>query len=245
MKNTVLLSIVMAFAAATSQAIDFGFNAGLSSGFASSDGNSLATGSLLRFGAFTISDADVAAHANDLAYLNANFVQVAASYIGHGNPAGGSGESDPINAGLFNCTQSAVDTTASGLDIAGLQIVYWAFNAADFASATEHGIFTTSAAAWTIIGGTGDGLDFLSLYTDIADLTVTKTGLMLDPFTKVLVGSFGPSVQALGGGLNFTLAEIPEPAAVAALMGGGVLLVGIWRRRGNGGAGRGEQRRFV
>ncbi|WP_043589034.1 hypothetical protein [Geminisphaera colitermitum] len=216
----------------TLHAINFTFNAALSSGLASSDGIDLPTGMLLRFGVFDLADEQITANASNLAYLDAHFQEINRADIGDGNPVGGASPDDPINAGLFSSALRDIDTTPVGQNIAGQRLFYWVFNSTTFSTATEHGIF--SSTDWLIPSGTGDPFDFGVVYTDIADLTTNQTGQALAASARVIIGAFGPGVNPQGGGINFTLspiAPIPEPATCIALFATIALALAIRERR--------------
>lgn len=233
MKKTILITILAISTVLPLGAVNFVFSAAGASAIAAADDTPLPTGSLLRLGVFDISNAEITANANDLAYLNTHFIEITDGYIGQGDPWG-VGEMDPQNNGLFLIGLQSVDTTLGGLNIAGMQVVYWVFNAADFASATEHGIFTSSLSSWTIPSGDGSGADYFSVSTDISALTENYEGLTLATTAQILVGGgLGTTINPDLGGKNFTLAtlQIPEPSTYAALLGLAAAAFLIIRRR--------------
>lgn len=234
MKTSALLALLI-LVVVPLHAVNFTFNAAQNSGFATSDGIDLPIGSFLRFGVFGLSDAQIAENAGNFAYLDAHFTQLTTAVIGLGNPVGGAGDNDPINAGLFSRSLTDINTTSTGFDVAGGLLVYWVFDAPSAETATQHGIF--SSTTWLIPPGIGDSFDFGVVYTDIADLTMDGAGQVLAGTARVLIGGFGPGLNEAGGGLDFTLATIPEPSAYAWITGlAGVLAVLSTRpvRRGSG-----------
>ncbi len=231
MKNTLLLSSLVVATASTASAVNFSVNAAVNSGFALSDGTDLPVGSLVLFGAFSISDSQITANSGSLSFLNSNFIQIGSAVIGQGNPAEGAGPSDPVNAGLFYGDAFNVNTTASGLNVSGLKLYYWVFNSSSVGSATQHGIFSSTLSSWTIPSGDGGGLDLAVINTDIADLTVGQEGNELAGTAKILIGGFGSGINQAGGGRDFTLAAIPEPSAAVALAGAAILGFAATRRR--------------
>lgn len=234
-KLSLIAALLLASTGAV-KAVNFTFDAAVSSGFALQDGTDLAPGSLLRFGTFSLSDVQIAANANDYSVLNAAFTEIATAIIGQGDPGGFGSNSDTRNAGLFNADASGIDTSASGRNIAGLQLYYWVFNAATANAATQHGIF--SSTLWIIPDG--NGFSNLALDTDIVDLTTGQSGATLAGSAVIPIGSFGPGVNTTGyaangntGAVEFNLAliAIPEPAQIAGLFGVLALLGAFVRRR--------------
>lgn len=207
----------------TARAVNFTFGAVISSGFSFANGTDLDPGSLVRIGTFSLTNSQIVANANNLTLLNSSFREITFATIGEGDPAGFGSVSDPGNAGLFVHSLGDVDTTASGLNIAGLQLYYWVFNAPSLGAATQQGIF--SSTTWIIPSGSGTFSDSAALDTDIIDLTTGQDGLTLALNAQILVGYFGPGVNitgsAFGGGTDFDLAPIavPQPAHTSALIG--------------------------
>lgn len=233
MKPSLRLLTALLAGATSAFAVDFTTGAALNSGFALSDGTDLSTGSLIRFGTFSISNELISANSSSIAFLNDNFVQLGVATIGQGNPAGGAGANDPVNNGLFNGNLSSINTTASGLNVAGSQLYYWVFNTPTAFAATQHGVF--SSTLWQIPSGDGGGLDLASINTDIADLTLNQAGEALATSARIVIGGFGPGSNATGAGRDFTLVEIgapiPEPSTAVALVGVASLGFAALRRR--------------
>ncbi len=227
----IIFGIAALIAASPAFAVRFNSGAAVNSGFSLSNGTDLATGNLVRIGVFTVSDSTVTSNATSFSFLNSNFVQIGTSYIGQGNPAAGSSETDPANNGLFNSSILSVNTTASGLNIVGSQVSYWVFNAVTASSATQCGIFSSSLSSWTVTSGDGSGLDLSAITTDISDLTNSGAGVSLAGTAKILVGSLGSGTNVSGGGKDFMLSAIPEPSSYAALFGVAALGACLLRRR--------------
>ena len=233
-KLSLIAALLLASTGAV-KAVNFTFNAAVSSGFALQDGTDLAVGSLLRFGTFS-PDVQIAANANNYAVLNAAFTEIATATIGQGDPGVFGSASDTGNAGLFIADASAIDTSVTGLNIAGLHLYYWVFNAATADAATQQGIF--SSTLWIIPDG--NVFQNLPLDTDIVDLTTGQGGATLAGSAVIPIGSFGPGVNTTGyaangntGAVEFNLAliAIPEPAQIAGLFGVLALLGAFVRRR--------------
>jgi hypothetical protein len=213
------------------RAVDITAGAAVNSGFGIENGTDLPTGSLVRLGVFTISDSLISSNSGSYSYLNANFIELGVSYIGEGNPTGAASEMDAANAGLFNKAIYSINTTNSGLNVAGLTLSYWVFDAVSSTEATQHGIFSSTLTSWILPSGDGGGLDLSVINTDISDLTTSGQGVALAGSAKVLVGGFGPGMNTSGGGVNFTLTAVPEPATYAALFGLAAIGFCVWRKR--------------
>ena len=228
MNSKIFISTLLALIPASIHAANISFGAAMSSGFALSDGTDLATGSLIRFGTFSLTSAQITTNAGNLSLLESSFTELTSAVIGEGNPALGTSDNDPVNSGLFNHALNGIDTTPSGLNIAGKSLYYWVYNAPTVVDSTQHGIFSSSL--WTI--PSGGVLDFgTSLDTDIVNLTTNDEGLLLDPSAIVAVGSFGGGTNVTGGGVEFNLAPIPEPSTAVLIAGTLGLGLALGRRR--------------
>lgn len=229
MKHRLLLLTLFLVSLRALWAVDISFGAAISSGFATNNGADLSTGSLVLVGTFNLTPSEIAAAGNNLSLLNSKWTQIGSAFIGDGDPAVAGSNSDPANAGLFIGNAPLINTSASGLNIAGSTLYYWVFNAPTMGAATQHGIF--GSTTWTIPSGTGTFSD-LALDTDLNYLTAagpTLAGTALLP-----VGDFGPGVNATAGGPDFRLANItaiPEPAETAVVAALGALALVFHRRR--------------
>ncbi|HEX2655788.1 MAG TPA: hypothetical protein VHN11_19355 [Xanthobacteraceae bacterium] len=228
MNRRLVLAFSLLLPLCVARAFQLTTGASVQSGFANFNGTDLATGSLVRIGTFDLTPAQITADASNLALLNLHWIELGTAVIGDGNPSGAAGgASDPANAGLFSHSYSGVNTTATGMNVAGSMLYYWVFNAPSTGSATQHGIFSSSL--WTIPSGDGSVTDFSLLNTDINDLT--NAGASLAGTAVLPVGFFGPGTNATGGGGDFRLTPIPEVADGALLAAACSLVFAAIRRR--------------
>lgn len=203
----------------------------------------LEVGSLVRLGTFKIggipmTPAQIQANAQNVAFLNSNFVQVATARIGD-NTAGVLGPS-PLAAHFSSA--ASVNTGGTGtnpLNVAGDQMYLWAFSSGDnssigssVSSVEQHGIFYVDKANNPLWAFPTDGQTEASVNIDLTDLTDTN-GTSLVTGAAALVGTFGsiPSSTAVTVGSTapmFVLTVVPEPSSLI-LLGFGML--GLTQRR--------------
>jgi hypothetical protein len=159
--------------------------------------------------------------------LNSAWIPLATVHIGDGNPAGGTGSTDPVNAGLFSGSVAAVNTTGFSADAT---LYYWVYNAPTAAAATQQGLF--SSTTWTFPSGNGGGTDTSTLDTDLNYLTAGGAGSSFNSSTGLIpIGSVGLGTNVTGGGMDFQLVAIPEPAETVVIAAVGALALALYRRR--------------
>ena len=192
------------------------------SGFTLADGATALSSGRVRFGIFVVSDSLVISNKSDLAYLNANFREVA-SYSGAFNGfdlpgffeqnltyAGGSTLYPSVVGTQYDLSSASLSNVAN--DIAGSKIYMWALDNAVVANATQQAIFFDNANVWT----------------DSDTVGVTDSYFSTENVTA-LIGSLGTGANIGAGGPSHSLAAIPEPSrAILGLAGLGAL---FFRRR--------------
>lgn len=169
----------------------------------------LAVGSLIRYGTLTV-QGDVA-----------SFVEFATTTI---NNTGGAST-------VFGFHRNTVDvvTPAVADSIKGKQIAMWVYNSPLAATATEHGLFTSSE--WTLpVGFTsaGDVTFLLRVGGNSAAVPATPGVAVTALLGTSTIGPITLASVANNNGNTYRLAAIPEPS-VTMLMAG--LLVPFMRRR--------------
>jgi hypothetical protein len=226
MKKAMFIMAALVSSLATSNAATLvGDNT--SNGLTLSDGVTAMSTGTLRFGYFTISDAAILANANNVSFLDSNFVSVV-DYSGAintfstdgffandtlGSSAVYAGGSTVYDGVVFD--GSAGSTTNVLGDIAGNNIYLWALNDTVFGNATQHGIYGTTFT-WTdsdVVGGTDS-------FFDMASANITA-----------IVGGEANGADIGAGAPSHTLANIgvvPEPSRALLLLGG---LLGMFFRR--------------
>ena len=190
MKNKTISILASLFiVAASNAAVTVSIIANTGSGlYQDKLGSNLSDGSLLKYGFF-----DESSYSSLGAAAQSNFASVDALFTQVEEVFASDGEYLSLSNSFSGLTQ-------------GNKFYTWVFNAADGASATEWGIFSSSNSLW-------------SVPADIGVATLTTS--VID---NLVVG--GTS------GSNYTLAAVPEPSAYAVLAG--VLSLGyatVRRRR--------------
>jgi hypothetical protein len=242
MKQFALLTLTAAALAASSRAATIDWAAGIDNGVSLANGTDLpsSSGSLVRLGYFRdsstglqLTDAQIVALSGTPSLLNSYFVEAATGTIGSGFT--------PAIDGHFSLS-STVDTSSSGLNLAGLQMYVWILNAATLTAATQQGIYY-----WSITDTTTNpdstplapGLRWSfpsqdpvpgSTTIDLTDLTAGDSTLASG--ARIVVGSFGTGTSEASGAPNFDLAIIvPEPSTATLIAMGGAFI--LRRRRQN------------
>lgn len=224
MKKTILFAAVIGLSLAQAPAATI-VTGDTTNGFVDS-ANTQVAGGAVRYGTWA-SGFDFASNANDLAALDAAFIEVV-SYTGPFNAFGVTGVFDKNNLGAnldydpgatFEGTPydlSAGTTADVGGDIAGELVYAWILNNAVTASATEHAVIS-SGQTWT----DGD----TPANNDTSYSWATTDGAGVTAHIGTLLG--GPNI---GGAANaHQLAQVPEPSrAVLGFLGLGAL---FFRRR--------------
>lgn len=224
MKKTFLaLSFLAASLSSVSAATLIADN--VSSGLTRADGTTALANGRVRFGTFVVSNLDITANANNLAYLDANFREVV-NYSGAissfatdgffdnstlGTSANYAGGSTTYGGTTYDLSSGATNNVAN--DIAGSNIYMWVLNNAALASATEQAIFA-STYAWTD--------------TDVAPSNDSSFDMTPSALTA-LVGQVGTGADIGAGAASHRLSAIgavPEPSrALLVLLGiGGLFL---------------------
>lgn len=218
-KTFLILSLLTASLSSVSAATLIADN--YSSGIVKTDNTALATGRI-RFGIFTVTNAEVSANANDVTYLNNNFREVvnysgAISAFGlngffDGDTLGGSktyaggttkydntGATVAIGGTTYDLSGSGSTANVAN-DIAGSNIYMWVLDNAVIGSATQHGIFVNNANVWTDT----DTVPVNDSFFDMAASNITA-----------LVGTVngGPDIGAEASSHKLaTIGAIPEPS---------------------------------
>lgn len=148
---------------------------------------------------------------------------------------------DLIDGGAFSVfdgvvagfTVNSLNTTATGLDIAGDQLALKIYQTST--PTGDFSLFSYDKAVnpeWAVKSGDGTTLDFNSNTIDIGDLT-TSGGTALDTVNSTVVDAVLGSTPNGGGlpGPNFVLGTVPEPSSFAMIAGIAVLGVTAVRRR--------------
>lgn len=171
-------------------------------GVSAASGSELEMGNYVRVGHFTVSDSDLKAHASDLDYLNANFVDFGSARIGDAFNVPGHFDRSISNAG------------SDGLGLAHQQIHFWILRSGNtsslaqaLATAFEHGVFYADKALvpdWQFPAGS-DIPNVTSV--DLTDLT-TADDSVLSAAARVLIGSFPKGKSRSTGAANFGLAPV-------------------------------------
>lgn len=227
MKRLFFLSLFSALAV-SANAATIVWSGAVDNGFAIAGGASLLpVNSLVRLGYFNIDDSLIQANAFNIAYLNANFVQLDFDRIGGTEVVGLPG---------YFADREELNTGSTGLNIEGRQLVYWALLSSDnssvaasIATATQTGIFYSTSADWKIPGDIPDQPEPGITNIDLTNLTGDGPTADLLPTARVVVGSYTSNTAGPFEARNFALAAVPEPStAIVALLGGTALLL---RRR--------------
>lgn len=179
-------------------------NAGASAdnGVSAASGSELEMGNYVRVGHFTVSDSDLQAHASDLDYLKANFVDFGSARVGDAFNVPGQWDKSISNA------------NSDGLGLAHQQIHLWILRSTNTSSlaqaidtAIEHGIFYANKALvpdWQFPASN----DIPNSTTiDMTDLT-TVDDAVLSAAARVVIGSFPKGKSRSTGAANFGLATI-------------------------------------
>ncbi len=183
-------------------------------GLGTSTGVPMPAGDLVEIGTFDINNATIQVNQHNLSFLQANFVDFATSVVGAG-AAGGS-------PGYWTQDSNAPANTPLGPGINGDQIYLWAFNAVSAASATEQGIYTSTAANWVFPSDT---------------VVPDTTAIDLDQVNEIVVGGFGVGTSSASGSTEplfntaVILNSIPEPSTYDLLGGLVALGLAVVRRR--------------
>lgn len=236
MKKIIAVLILTVAFLPRADAATIAWSAGIDNGFSNALGGELAQGSLIRLGVFRnpangvqLTDTEIQILAGTPAVLNNSFVEAASSSIGAGFG---------IN-GHFSSANSP-NTGATGLNIAGLQIYLWVFNAGTLAGASEQGIFyfdkDSAVNPDTTPIAPGQRWRFPvqdpvpgDTTIDLSDFTI-GANTRSDPSAHVVIGAFPRGTSSATAAPNFGLAFIPEPSAVA-LVGCGIGALLARRRR--------------
>lgn len=197
----------------------------IDNGISLANGSNVGAGNLIRVGTFDISDAQIAANAGNIAFLNSHFTEFGNTRFGIGVPV------SAANEHFF--TSSTANSGPSGLDIQGDQIYIWALASTDntsvatsIATAFQLGIFYMDKAVdadWAV-----PVEDQIPNDTNI-DLTNLSNGNSLAVGANVVVGSFPNGTSDASGAPNFGLA-VPEPSAATAVIAS-IGLLALRRRR--------------
>lgn len=198
-----------------SQAATINWSAQNDVGLANSSGAALASGSLVRLGYFTISDAAVIAAKDDLATLSSSWHSIADTTVSTGFPG---------DSGIF----AAVSTpTLSGAEL-GHQIYFWALNAPTVLGATQQAIFyepSSSNAFWNLPGS-----NIGSTSVDIGD--AKSAGVYLVGSYQASNPAFNTLLGAGSGSVNLaTISASPEPSKMLLILAGSALVMVRRRRR--------------
>lgn len=144
------------------------------------------------------------------------------------------GSASTVTDGLFAASVNGINTTATGMDIVGDQLAFKIYftdtPTGDFALFSVDKTFNTD---WAVVSGDGTAFDFGFQSLDVADLTNSGSGLVLDLVNATLInatlGSTDNSVTV--GGNNFVLSAVPEPSSYAFLAGALGLACVVFRRK--------------
>lgn len=228
-KKLILSSLSVALLASAASAATIAWSAITDNGFSKADGTDLAAGNLIRLGVFDVTDAEIAANATNLTYLNSHFTLLSSGKIGDGT-------ADLAHPNGYNEIFARSDTMNTAA-VAGAQLYLWVFASTDitnaatsFATATQQGIFAMDKAvktSWAVPVQTPvQG----STSIDITDLT-NAAGTALASGARVIVGSFPKgTTEATGGAPGFGLQAIPEPSTTGLAILGGIALLARRRR---------------
>ena len=190
----IIAGVVVLAIARASLATELTWGAYETNGVGLADGSQLTVGNWLRIGTFTISETEIRAHAADIAYLEAHFVQFGSAHVGDGDV---NGDAKPY-AGhwLANDTNSTVTR-----GIARAQIYYWLLDSTTSATATQFGIFTAPGnPRWSFPDD-----------TDVPSTTITDISDVPHDSTGCIVGSYGAGTSVLSGSPLYNLAALPAP----------------------------------
>lgn len=185
-----------------------------------SSGTDLPTGSLIRFGYFTISEAEVLAKFDQLTLLDGCFVELASTHVGE------FGGSTVLNTDFTIQSHTGgsmfpapgafahnVTFDAAAMNLVGTTRFWiWAFNSGTLPTATEHGMFSDETWATSSFG---------TATYDVGDPSPS------DP-NDIYYATEGPEQSSIGMGTLNKLQAIPEPTAGALALAGLGLL---FRRR--------------
>lgn len=227
-----ILPAVVAFSLQSAHGAAITVSADIANGLSAAGGtdatDDLPAGNLIRVGYFNLTDAQIQANANNLTFLNSNWVEFGFTTVGTG--VGGV-------AGHFASLQmNRPDSDTAGF--ANKQIYLWVFDSTNntseansIATAFQQGIFSmnlANKANWRIPGTTEVPND---TSVDLADLTGSgHTALATG--ADVVIGTFPKGTSAATSSPNFGLAviSVPEPASAGlAILGGAAML--LHRRR--------------
>ncbi len=190
------LPFLIALALSARAAVQVDVGAAVDNGLSTGAGGELAIGSVVRVGRFDIADGDVAAHSNDPAYLDVHFTAFGTAKIGDAFGIPGHFEKLLSNA------------NSDALGFAHQQIAIWVLRAADNATATttatEHGVFYSTAGNW-LFPANGDIPNTTSI--DLTDLT-NAAGTALNGSARVVIGAFPRGTSSATNAPNFGLAPI-------------------------------------
>ncbi len=187
-----------------------------------SNGTDLPTGSLVRFGYFTIPLNDVLAKFDQISLLNGCFVELAYTQIGMfggstslNNDFSVASRSDGLSTpGAVGVFAHNVTFDAQAMNLIGTTNFWiWAFNTDSINTATEHGMF--SADSWTTSS-------FGTAVFDVGDTSPS------DP-TDIYQATKGPEQSSLELGTLNKLIPVPEPTS--GLLASFGLLFLVSRRR--------------
>ncbi len=166
------------------------------SGVGDASGVDLPAGDLVRVGNFTLTDAQIMANKDNLAFLESHFIEFGRAAIGDG--LGG------LPAFWFKNTNAS--TNALGL--MGKRIYYFVYDTATGSTPTQIGVFTAPANSGWIFPDDDDIPNTTS--TDLANVPHDSTGL--------LIGGFGNGTDNQNGQPLYNLAILsasPTPTPTA------------------------------
>jgi hypothetical protein len=229
MKKTFLILSLLAVSFSSASAATLFADNG-SSGFTLADGTTALANGRLRFGIFTITNAQITSNADNLTYLNNNFREVV-NYSGAINAYGGlngffdgetlgatktyAGGNTVYGGTPYDLSASALNGTNDG-DIAGENIYLWVLNNSDVSAATQHGIFVNNANVWT----DSQAFPVSDSFFDVAPANTQALVGALNGGTDI--GAAAPSHKLA------TIGAIPEPSRALLMFLG---LGGFFLRR--------------
>jgi len=203
-KAALILGIIALFRAAAADASQVTWGAYTTNGVGIADagGQRLPQGDIVLLGHFNLTNAQIMTNGSDEAFLMANFVQYASSFVGAGQPNGPGAASDGY--WLANSVNSS-----NLLAIQGTEMYYWVFNAATVAGASQYGIFTAPTSTALLFPND----------TAVPPTTITDINQVPHDSTGILWGSFGTGISGDNLSPLYDLAPfaaVPEPATWGA-----------------------------
>jgi len=223
MKFRTLLFIIAASFASTAPAATINWSASVNHGFSLENLDALPVGSLVRLGWFRdptsgqqLTDSQIQALKKTPLELDSRFVEAGRTTIGAGF--------DPAVAGHFAAV-NIVDTSETGLNLAGKQMYIWVLNAATVGAATEQAILYWNIADTTsnpdgMADKPGNSWRFpteaaypVSTTIDINDLTIGAGGPLASG-ARLVVGKYPNGTSPTTGISNFGLSALDQPLDV-------------------------------